>query len=217
MPVPDLATRFKPAGICCIVFDPLAHLFSGLLSLGYIARALLSRKPLFQRLDEVRLGAEEHSADEIGCRYSGGSLDNFEAAGSLYEPIAVLAVAVRSNVVSVYDIFAAVMGNPGQRRYIRSMWDRFGDPATSVDSSNAVNGLSANQQKPRGKDRTNRSCKVITVGPLFFRISSSECTPTSNSFPSCLACSMAPACPIGCRISIGWQRRGFAGSPNHGV
>lgn len=41
-----------------------------------------------------------------------------------------------------------------------------------------------------------RSSKVMTVGPLFSRIDSSECMPTKSSFPSLLACSDAPACPI---------------------
>jgi hypothetical protein len=36
------------------------------------------------------------------------------------------------------------------------------------------------------------------VGPLFSRMASSECTPTSSSSPSWRACSMAPAWPVKC-------------------
>lgn len=41
-----------------------------------------------------------------------------------------------------------------------------------------------------------RSSRRITVGPLFSRMASSECTPTNSSLPSCRACSMAPAWPV---------------------
>ena len=41
-----------------------------------------------------------------------------------------------------------------------------------------------------------RSSRVITGGALFFKISSSEWTPTTSSSPSCLAWSIAPAWPF---------------------
>jgi len=44
-----------------------------------------------------------------------------------------------------------------------------------------------------------RSSRVITVGPLFSKIDSSEWIPTTSSVPSWRACSIAPACP-GIRI-----------------
>lgn len=44
--------------------------------------------------------------------------------------------------------------------------------------------------------RSYRSSRVMTVGPLFSRMASSEWMPTRSSFPNCRACNMAPACPI---------------------
>jgi hypothetical protein len=43
---------------------------------------------------------------------------------------------------------------------------------------------------------TYRSFNVITVGPLFSMIASSECTPTRSSVPNWRACNMAPAWPV---------------------
>lgn len=72
-------------------------------------------------------------------------------------------------------------------------------------------------QTEESEEGSYRSCRFITVGPLFSRMDSSEWTPTISSSPSWRACSMAPAWPklgVRCQISLlglpntgTWQRR----------
>lgn len=50
-----------------------------------------------------------------------------------------------------------------------------------------------------------RSSKVITVGPLFSRIDSSECMPTTSSVPSWRACNIAPAWPSRKSVDSAWR------------
>lgn len=59
--------------------------------------------------DKMCLGAQQHTADKIGRRDTGSTLDNLETTSLLDESIAILAVAVGSDVVAVNDILAAVV------------------------------------------------------------------------------------------------------------
>lgn len=58
------------------------------------------------------------------------------------------------------------------------------------------------------RGRTDRSVKDMTVGPLFSKMSSSECIPTNSSFPSLRAWSIAPAWP-GAVVKHTKSYRGF--------
>jgi hypothetical protein len=80
------------------------------------------------------LGAEEHTANEVGGRDTRGALNNLESAGGLDESVAVVSIAVGCNIVAVNNVFAAVVGDPGQVGHIGSMGDTLSSPATSIDS-----------------------------------------------------------------------------------
>lgn len=102
------------------------------------AVTFLADEHLLEGADEVGLGAQQHAADEVGGGDAGGALDDLEAAGLLDEAVAVVAVAVRGDVVAVDDVLAAVVGDVGQGRHVRGISDGFGDPAAGVGGGEAL-------------------------------------------------------------------------------
>ena len=71
----------------------------------------------------MRFCAQQHTSHKIGCADARGTLDNLEATGFLDGTIAVFAIGIRGDVVAVNDVFAAVVGDPGERSYVRRMGD----------------------------------------------------------------------------------------------
>lgn len=82
-------------------------------------------------------GAKQHSANEVCRRDAGGTLDDQETASGLDEAIAIITAAIRCDIVSVNDIAAAVVCNPGERGDVRGIGNCLGGPATSFDSSHS--------------------------------------------------------------------------------
>lgn len=102
-------------------------------ALGVGAGALLAGERGCQRPDKVGLGAEEHAPDQVRGRDAGGALDHLEAVGRLDEAVAVLAAAVRGDVVAVHDVAAAKVRDPVERRDVGRVGHRTRDPAAGVD------------------------------------------------------------------------------------
>lgn len=138
MPVPHVAARGAASLVGGVVFDALQHGLARLQALGLAAGALVAGQALLERLDKVRLGAEQHAADEVGGGDAGGALDDLEALGLLDVAVAVLAVAVRGDVVAVDDVVAAVVGDPGQRGDVGGPGDGLGGPAAGLDGHDAL-------------------------------------------------------------------------------
>lgn len=91
-----------------------------------------------ERLDEVRAGAQQHAADEVGGGDAGRALDDLEAAGLLDEAVAVVAVAVGRDVVAVDDVLAAVVRDVRQVGNVGRRADGPGDPSAGVCCGEAV-------------------------------------------------------------------------------
>jgi hypothetical protein len=62
----------------------------------------------------VRTSAKQHPSNEICCGNARSSFDHLEATSGFHIAIAVLSAAVRRDIISVNNIFAAIMGDPGQ-------------------------------------------------------------------------------------------------------
>lgn len=84
------------------------------------------------------LSAEKHTTNKVGSRDTRSALDDLETTSSLDEAVAVISIGIGSNVVSVNNVFAAVMRYPGQVSHIRSVGNTLSRPATSVDSRDTV-------------------------------------------------------------------------------
>lgn len=109
---------------------------------GTLTLALIAGQEILERLDEVRLCAEEHAADEVGGGDAGGALDDLEAPGLLDEAVAVVAVGVRGDVVAVDDVLAAIVADPVELRHVRGLADGFCDPAAGVHGGQAFGCMS---------------------------------------------------------------------------
>lgn len=86
------------------------------------------------------LSTQKHSTDQISGRDARSALHNKEALGSLDESIAVLSTAVRGYIVSVYDIMAAIVGDPGKGGDIGGVLDGARRPAAGIYSRHAASG-----------------------------------------------------------------------------
>lgn len=114
LPLPDV----DAGGLARLVSGVELHTLQHGLALGDSlllgAVALLTGELLLEGLDEVRPGAQQHAADQVGGGDAGGALDDLEATRLLDEAVAVVAVAVRGDVVAVDDVLAAVVGDIGE-------------------------------------------------------------------------------------------------------
>ena len=119
---------------------PFLHGSCCALLLLVAAWTLIAFQDMIEVLDEVRLCTQQHASYKVGGADARGALDDLEAACLFDETITVFAVCVRSDVVTVNDIFAAVVGDPGQRSYVWRVGDGLCGPTTSVDSGTAVGG-----------------------------------------------------------------------------
>ncbi len=82
-------------------------------------------------------GAQQHAADEVGRRDARRALDHLEAVRRLDEAVAVLAAAVRRDVVAVDDVLAPEVADPVELRDIRGIRDGLRHPAAGVDGEDA--------------------------------------------------------------------------------
>jgi len=80
----------------------------------------------------VGSGAQQHAPHEIRSRDTGCPPDHLEAIGGLDEAVAVLAAAVRGDIVAVDDVLAAVVADPIQLGHVRGIGNRLGHPATGI-------------------------------------------------------------------------------------
>lgn len=134
---------------------------------------LLPGKHILHGFHEMVLSAEEHAADEIGGGYPGGPFDHAEATGGLDEPITIVPLTVRRDIVPVDHVFAAVMGDPGQVGHIGCMGNTLSGPSTRIHGGATRfkrRKMSVQSESARADSKTNRSSRDITVGPLFSRI-----------------------------------------------
>ena len=138
MPVPDITARGTARGVGRIVLDALQHFLAGLCAFCFVARTLFTRQALVERGDKVGAGAQQHAANEVGCRDAWGALDDLEAAGLLDIAVAVAAIAVRSDVIAVDNILAAVVGNPGQRRNVGGSGNGLGCPSAGLNGGDTM-------------------------------------------------------------------------------
>lgn len=80
---------------------------------------------------------QQHPAYQIGGADARGTLDNLESASIFDILIAVIAIGVASNIVTVDNVFAAIVVDPVERGDIGSIWNAFGNPATGMDGEHA--------------------------------------------------------------------------------
>ena len=81
---------------------------------------------------------QKHAANEVRGRNAGSPLHHLETACCLDETIAVLAAAVRRDVIAVNDVFAPEMTDPSQVSHIWRIWDALCGPPASIYSRNAI-------------------------------------------------------------------------------
>lgn len=106
----------------------------------------------------MTLGTQEHAADQVGGGDARGALDDLEAVGGLDEAVAILAIAIGGNVVTVHDVLAAVMANPVKLRDVWGVGDGLGHPAARIDSgdsSKKVSGVYLLLLKTKGSQLKN--------------------------------------------------------------
>ena len=82
--------------------------------------ALQHRVEIF---DEMGLGAQQHSSYQVGGGDTRGTFHDLEAACFFDESVTVLPIAVRSDIIAVYNVLGTVVGDPGKRCHVRRMWD----------------------------------------------------------------------------------------------
>lgn len=133
-PEPNINARGLAGLVRRVQLHPLRHGLAFGLDLIWCAMTLLATQSLFKRLNEVRAGAEKHSADQVRRGYAGRALNDLESTSSLDEAVAVLTVAVRSDVVAMDDVLAPIMCDPVQLRDIGGSPDGLRHPAAGVDS-----------------------------------------------------------------------------------
>lgn len=137
VPEPNIRARILASLIRSVVADTLHGSLRICLSCGLISISLLASQEIGEGLDEMCFGAKQHSANEVCRRDAGGTLDDQETASGLDEAIAIITAAIRCDIVSVNDIAAAVVCNPGERGDVRGIGNCLGGPATSFDSSHS--------------------------------------------------------------------------------
>lgn len=138
MPVPHVAAWRQARRIGGIVLDALQHGSTRLLALFLASRAFVARQPLLQRGYEVCLGAQQHAPHEVGGGDARRALDDLEPPRGLDVAVAVLAIAVRGDVVAVDDVLAAVVGDPGERGDVGRFGDCARGPAAGLDGHDAL-------------------------------------------------------------------------------
>jgi hypothetical protein len=112
-PCPHLRPRLKTSLIRRIILDSLQKICSRSLALLRASIPFQSSECTLHRFDKVVPGAQQHAANKIGCRYAWGTFDNAEASSSFDEAVTIVSITVGSNVVSMDNIFASIVGYPG--------------------------------------------------------------------------------------------------------
>ncbi len=136
-PEQHICARLLGGLICSVQPDPLAHSLASSAALGLGARALGAGEGALERADEVALGAQQHAADEVGRRDARRALDHLEAVRRLDEAVAVLAGAVRRDVVAVDDVLAPEVADPIELGDVGRVGDGLGGPAAGVNGEEA--------------------------------------------------------------------------------
>lgn len=81
----------------------------------------ISGEDLFQRLDEMRSGAEKHPTYQISGGDTRGSLNDLEPPSCLDKSIAVFATAIRRDIIAMDYVFATEMADKVQLRDVGRM------------------------------------------------------------------------------------------------
>ncbi len=81
----------------------------------------------------MALGTQQHAADKVSRGDAWRSLHHLESVCRLDEPVAILAAAVRRDVVSMDNILAAEVADPIKLRHVRRVRDRPGHPSAGLD------------------------------------------------------------------------------------
>lgn len=114
LPLPDVNAGGLARLVSGVELHALQHSLSFSDTFLFGAVALFTSELLLEGLDEMRPGAQKHATDEVGGRDARRALNNLEPTRLLDETVAVVAIAIRSDVVAVDDILAAVMSDVGE-------------------------------------------------------------------------------------------------------
>lgn len=85
----------------------------------------------------VRLGTQQHAADEVGGGDPGRALDDFEARGGFDDAVAVFTGGIGGDIVAVDDEGAAVLVHPVRIGDVGGAGDREVGPLAGGNSSHA--------------------------------------------------------------------------------